>query len=126
MGQTWLTSVAVQSSQAGTADTRVTAGTTNLDTTDTGNADEAYEAVIELNVTTAPSTATFAKLYMEESEDDTNFGAPKVIGAFLNIGTSAGRYTVRVYDLPPLARFTWEPVAFNMTATMNARPSVPV
>jgi len=125
MAQTFRSQVTAQSSQAGTADTRVTAGTTVLNSESAGNADGAYEVLVELNVTSAPSTATYAKLYVEESNDGTNYATPKVVGVFLGIGTSAGRYSVRLHNVSPKMRLTWEPIGYNMTATMYARPSYP-
>ncbi len=125
MGQSFRAQATAQSSQAGTADTLVTAGQTVLDLLASGNAEGAYTLHFELDVTVAPSTATFVECYIEESHDDTTYSAPRLIRSWRGITTSADRYAIAIDVSSPYVKVSWKPIGFGLTATVRVRPSYP-
>lgn len=125
MGQTFRAVVIAQASAAAAADVFSAGAETALDLQASGNAEGAYEAALELNVTVAPSTATYAEAWVAESVDGTTYGEYKYLCTFSNIGTAAARYTKHVQLNSPLAKIKWKPIAYGATATLNARPSYP-
>lgn len=125
MSQSFKTGFVAQSSQAGTADTRVTAGQTTIDIKSaSANAEGAHDLLFELDMTVAPSTATYVKCYMEYSQDNSKWSAPKYVGVFSDVGTAAEEYQLMVAALAPYQRVSWEPVGYGLTAVINCTPSI--
>ena len=121
MSQTWGSQITAQSSQTGTADTRVTAGQTELDNDSGGNIAGAVDLSVELDVTTPPSTATHVKLYAEYWQNSTKWSEPKHVGTFRNVGTAAQEYHENVAVVAVKTKLSWEPIGYGLTATLSVR-----
>ena len=116
------TEFTAQSSQAGTADTEVTAGTTEIDVGTGSNAAGAHLLKFELDVTSAPSTATRVDLYLNEGNTTGTYSAPRYVGSFVNIGTSADLYSLTIPVEFEFATTSWIPIGYNLTATLRCVP----
>ena len=124
MGRKYLSQINAQSSQAGTADTQVTAGQTVIDniTASTGNALECDTLDFELNVTSPPSTATTVDLYVSVSQDGSNYSDYVYVGTF-TVSTSAAIVDgVSVKIRGPYMITAWTPIGYGLTAILNAMP----
>lgn len=123
MSKLYRAAITAQSSQAGTAATRVTAGQTEVKASPAGNADGANELIVTLDVTVAPASDGYVDLYIEEGKATGVYSAPRRVGRFLNVlSAGADTYTLHLYDVPEFSVLSWTP-SVNMTATMYAVPA---
>lgn len=126
MGQSFRSQIAAQASAAAAADTFSAGSQTVVSMLTGANAEGAYNHHVELDVSSAPTTATYAELWISESNDGgTSYAAYKYVGTFEDIGTTPDKYSVDIEVFAPTCKFKWKPIDYGMTAALNVRPSYP-
>lgn len=122
--QKYRAAIAVMASNAAAADVMAAGAQTEVDnshaTTGGGN-----KARLEIDVTVAPSTATYIELYVEEGDATGVLSAPRLVAIFENVGTSADKYTAWVDDIAQFTEWTWKPIGYAVTAALSITLQLP-
>ena len=107
------------------ADDFSSGGTTQFDTTASGNADGCNEAEIEIDVTGAPTGAARCEVYQEAVEHDgTGNSANKFIGS-VAIPVATGKYIVRITDISEKGNITIKAINYGFEASASMRGIYP-
>ena len=117
----YLPSFVAQASTAIIADTDSTGTQTNYDASVGGNLDGCNEGIVEIDVTSPPTTATSCNIYAEPLQfDGVGYAAKKFIGS-AQIGTIADKYSIKV-DIPSeKGKITIHAVGYAFTASASLR-----
>jgi len=129
MPQSFKTEVVLMASTALVADTLSSAGNIVVASEDLSvgtdkDAQGSHDMDIELDVTTAPTTATRVELYEARSSSKTagEFSDPKLINVFQGVKTTADQYRLTVPLLSPACRYYLKSIGYGLTATLNGVP----
>lgn len=125
MGQAFRTQYTAVSCAAVTANSYSTGTQTVMNLSSGQNTDGAYEVHLELNVVSAPSTATYAEVWIAESQDNSNFAEYKFACTMQGLLTSAARYSETIQVSAPYAKLIWKPVTYGCSGILTASPSYP-
>ena len=116
------TAFTAQASAAITADAFSGGTETEFDTSSSGNADGAEDLHCEIDVTTAPSTATTCEIWMAARQHDTTGDTEYRRVGLASVGTGAAKYGVPIYGpLPEIGKLKLKAIGYSMTASLSAR-----
>jgi len=117
----YLTSFVAQASAAITADTDSTGTQTDYDASVGGNLDGCDEGIVEIDVTSPPTTAASCDIFAEPLQFDGVGYANRVRLGSVAIETAANKYSIKV-DIPSeKGKITIHAVGYNFTASANLR-----
>ena len=121
----FLTAFTCQASATILADDFSSGGTTQFDTTASGNADGCNEAEIEIDVTGAPTDAARCEVYQEAVEHDgAGNSANKLVGS-VAIPVATGKYIVRISDISEKGNIIIKAIDYGFEASASMRGIYP-
>ena len=115
----------VQASAAAAAGVTSAGTKTEIDQTSGTSGSGCNRGIVTLKVTVAPSSVCYAELLIEGGNSSGSLSAPRVVGIFGNIQTTADTYQVSITDLPKYFELSWRPIGAGFTAALDFMPVVP-